>query len=190
MGHHPVHLKVRHLLGQGRLRFCHHYQPRTRPGKQPVTQVAHQCVCVSFPPSDLELNFSLSHTIAIHRWPGTITLAIISPRTPLPRGPPSLLHPATSLPSSNFSPACDRTSDLSKLASRPTITKIALGRHRRSDQLTAVLLHRQRWREVQGQSSAALTNLDAVRSTSKSHVYAYGMLLGVSPADVLPLPVL
>jgi hypothetical protein len=26
--------------------------------------------------------------------------------------------------------------------------------------------------------------------TSKSHVYAYGMLLGVSPADILPLSVL
>src|SRR6266436_3747421 len=75
----------------------------------------------------------LSHPI--HRWPGTITLMIASPRTLLPHAPPSLLHPATprshllrrglhtlrthsrrshtalSLPSSNLSPARNRTSD-------------------------------------------------------------------------------
>jgi hypothetical protein len=55
------------------------------------------CTCFLFHhlPLEPELNFTLfSHTI--HRWPGTITLAIPSPRTPLSHAPPSLLHPATS----------------------------------------------------------------------------------------------
>ena len=136
-------------------------------------QVAHQRVRASFPPFDPELNLSLSH--AIHRWPGTITLTIPSPRTPLPHAPPSFLHPAASrshllrcrihtlrthsrrsdtalpLPSSNVSPARDRTPDPSELPSRPPIAKTALGRRRRPDRLPADLLHRQRRREAQGQ---------------------------------------
>ena len=36
--------------------------------------------------------------------------------------------------------------------------------------------------------SRAADNVKVV--TSKSHVYAYGMLPGISPADILPLPVL
>lgn len=47
------------------------------------------CTCFLSHPFDLELYFSLSHTI--HRWAGTITFAILSRRTPLP-----LLHPTTS----------------------------------------------------------------------------------------------
>jgi hypothetical protein len=125
------------------------------------------CTLFPFPPLfDPELNLSFSH--AIHRWPGTITLTITSPRTPLPHAPPSLLHPAASrshllrrglhtlrthsrrshtalpLPSSNISPARDRTSDPSELPPRPPITQTALGRRRRPDRLPADLLHRQR----------------------------------------------
>jgi hypothetical protein len=138
-----------------------------------LPQVPHQRVRVSFLPFDPELNYSLSH--AIHRWPGTVALPIPRARTPLPHAPPSLLHPPTSRshllrrgvhtlrthsrrshtalshPSSNISPARDRTSDPSELPSRPPIAKAALGRRRRPDQLSAVLLHRQRRREAQGQ---------------------------------------
>jgi hypothetical protein len=58
-------------------------------------QVARQRVRASLPPFDPEPNFCLSHTI--HRWlGGIITLAIPSPRIPLPNAPPSFLHPVTS----------------------------------------------------------------------------------------------
>ena len=130
------------------------------------------CFLPSLPPFEPELNFSLfSHTI--HRWPGTITLTIPGPRTPLPHAPPPLLHPATSrahllrrsihtlrthsrrsypalsLPSSNTSPARDRASDPSELPSRSAIPKTPLGRRRRSDRRPAVILHRERRREAQ-----------------------------------------
>ena len=138
----------------------------------------HSCNVYVFPSFPSTRNFTLlsfltlfSHTI--HRWPGTITLTIPCPRTPLPRAPPSCLHPATSRthllrhsihtlptlsrpphralspPSSNTSPARDRTSDLSELPSLPAVTKTPLGRRRRSDRRPAVILHRERRREAQ-----------------------------------------
>jgi hypothetical protein len=104
---------------------------------------------------------SLPHPV--HRRPGTITLMIASPRTPLPHAPASLLHPATprshlfrrglhtlrthsrrwhtapSLPNINLSPARNRTSDPSELPPRPPIAQTALGCRRRPDRLPIII---------------------------------------------------
>jgi hypothetical protein len=81
----------RRVMGTPFVRFpfapnCLHSKPLS--AQNEAWEVADQHVRVSFPHSDPELNFSLSHTITNHRWPGTITLAITSTRTPLPHDPP------------------------------------------------------------------------------------------------------
>ena len=110
-----------------------------------------------------------------HRWPGTITLAISSPRTALPHAPPSVLYPAPprahllrhrihalrahrrrshcalAPPSRHTSAAGDGAADPSELAARPALAEAALGRRCRTDRLAADVLHRQRRREAQGE---------------------------------------
>ena len=65
----------------------------------------------------------------------------------------------------------------SQLASRPALAKAALGRHSRTDRIATDVLHKQRRREAQAKSSAALTNLDVLYTvTMHVRVFASGSL--------------